>query len=88
MKTREFRKSRSRTRCVKLTPERRSQMCADRLGVSEASFCIWKEKYAHLGVGELWHVRQLEEQDSRLKQVVADLTLNKHILQEILRRGR
>ncbi len=58
------------------------------IGVSEASFYVWKKKYAHLGVGELRHVRQLEEENARLKRVVADLSLDKHILQETLRRNR
>jgi putative transposase len=57
------------------------------IGVSEASFYV-KKKYAHLGVGELRHVRQLEEENARLKRVVADLTLDKHSLQETLRRNR
>jgi putative transposase len=58
------------------------------LGVSEASFYVWKKKYAHLGVSELRRIRQLEEENGRLKHVVADLTLDKHILQETLRKNR
>jgi putative transposase len=56
------------------------------LGVSEATFYIWKKKYAHLGVSELRRLRQLEEENTRLKQVVADLTLDKHMLSEALRK--
>ena len=58
------------------------------LGVSEATFYVWKKKYAHLGVSELRRMRQLEDEYARLKHVVADLTLDKHILQETLRQNR
>ena len=56
------------------------------IGVSEATFYVWKKKYAHLGVSELSRLRQLEDENARLKQVVADLTLDKHILSEALRK--
>jgi len=57
-----------------------------RLGVSDATFYAWKKKYAHLGVSELRHLRQLEEENSRLKRLVADLSLDKHMLSEALRK--
>jgi len=56
------------------------------LGVSDATFYAWKKKYAHLGVSELRHLRQLEEENSRLKRLVADLSLDKHRLSEALRK--
>jgi putative transposase len=56
------------------------------LGVSEATFYVWKKKYAHLGVGELRRLRQLEDENARLKRVVADLTLDKEMLAEALRK--
>jgi putative transposase len=56
------------------------------LGVSEATFYIWKRKYAHLGVGELRRLRSVEDENSRLKRLVADLTLDKHLLAEALRK--
>lgn len=56
------------------------------LGVSEATFYIWKKKYAHLGVTELRKLRALEDENTRLKKVVADLSLDKHILTEALRK--
>ena len=46
------------------------------LGVSEATFYAWKKKYAHLGVSELRRLRQLEDENGRLKRLVADLTLD------------
>ena len=57
------------------------------LGVSEATFYVWKKKYAHLGVSEMRRLRQLEEENARLKRVVADLTLDKHMLAEALRKN-
>jgi len=56
------------------------------LGVSEATFYIWKKKYAHLGVSEVRRLRSLEEENTRLKRLVADLTLDKHMLAEALRK--
>ncbi len=57
-----------------------------RLGVSEATFYAWKKRYAGMGVAELRRVKQLEDENRRLKQVVADLTLDKQILQEVLQK--
>ena len=57
------------------------------LGVSEATFYAWKKKYAHLGVSELRRLRQLEDENARLKRLVADLTLDKHMLTEALRKN-
>jgi putative transposase len=56
------------------------------LGVSEATFYTWKKKYAHLGVSELRRLRQVEEENARLKRLVADLSLDKHMLSEALRK--
>lgn len=56
------------------------------LGVSEATFYIWKKKYAALGVTELRELRQLREENAKLKRLVADLTLDKHILAEVVRK--
>lgn len=58
------------------------------LGVSDATFYAWKKKYAHLGVSELRRLRQLEEENSRLKRLVADLSLDKHMLSEALRKKK
>ncbi len=56
------------------------------LGVSEATFYTWKKKDAHLGVSELRRLRQVEEENSRLKRLVADLSLDTHRLSEALRK--
>jgi len=54
------------------------------MGVSEQTLYNWKRKYAGMGVGELRRLKQLEEENRKLKQLVADLSLDKHILQEVI----
>ena len=56
------------------------------LGLAEATFYMWKKKYAHLGVAELRELRLLREENARLKRVVADLTLDKHILTDVVKK--
>jgi putative transposase len=56
------------------------------LGVSEATFYVWKKKYGNLGVTELRQLRQLQDENARLKRLVADLTLDRHMLQEVLKK--
>ena len=56
------------------------------IGISEATFYTWKKKYAELGVSELRKLKQLEDENARLRRIVADLTLDKQILQEVVRR--
>jgi putative transposase len=53
-------------------------------GISQQSFYLWKKKYAGLGLNELRELRQLREENSKLKRLVADLSLDRHILQEIV----
>jgi len=57
-----------------------------KMGISEATFYIWKKKYGEMGVGEMRKLRQLEEENRKLKQLVADLSLDKVMLQEVLRK--
>ncbi len=57
-----------------------------KLGISEPTFYAWKKRYAGMGVAEMRRVKQLEDENRRLKQLVADLTLDKHMLQEVLAR--
>jgi putative transposase len=57
-----------------------------KIGISEATFYNWKRKFSGLGTAELRRLRQLEEENARLKQVVADLTLDKQILQDVLKK--
>lgn len=53
-------------------------------GVSAATFYKWKNKFAGMGVSEAKKLRRLEQENTRLKKLVADLTLDKHILQEVI----
>ncbi len=62
------------------------EMCR-KLGVTEQTFYRWKRKFAGLGVAELRRLREVEDENRRLKQLVADLTLDKHMLQEALRKN-
>jgi putative transposase len=55
-------------------------------GISDATFYIWKKKYAGLGLSELRELRQLREENGKLKRLVADLSLDRHILQEIVQK--
>ena len=57
-----------------------------KIGISEATFYNWK-KYDGLGAAELRRLRQLEEENLRLKQIVADLTLDKQMLQDVLKKS-
>ena len=55
-----------------------------KMGVSEATFYRWKKQFAGMGVAEIRRLKQLEDENRRLKQLVADLTLDKQMLQEVL----
>ena len=55
-------------------------------GITEQTFYRWKRKFAGMGVVELARLRQLEDENKKLKSLVADLTLDKHMLQEVLRK--
>jgi len=59
------------------------EICRE-MGVSQASFYTWKKQYAGLGIAELRELRQLREENGRLKRLVADPTLDRQILQEAL----
>jgi putative transposase len=56
------------------------------LGCSEASFYIWKRRYGGLGLTEVRELRQLRDENARLMRLVADLTLDKHVLAEVVRK--
>jgi len=55
-----------------------------KMEISEVPLYRWKKKYAGMGVSELRRLRQLDEENRRLKRLVADLTLDKLILQDAL----
>jgi len=56
-----------------------------KMGVSEQTFFRWKKKFARMGVAELRRLKQLEEENRKLKSLVADLSLDKAMLQDALR---
>lgn len=53
------------------------------MGITEQTFCAWKKKYRGMGVSEVRELRELKEENRKLKQLVADLSLDKHILHEV-----
>jgi len=60
-----------------------SELCR-KLGISEQTFYVWKKKYGGMGAVEARRVSQLEDECRRLKRLVADLSLDKQMLQEVL----
>ena len=55
-----------------------------KMGISEQTFYRWKKKFGGLGVAEVRRLKQLEEENRKLKQLVADLSLDKSMLQDVL----
>ncbi len=66
------------------TGTRVEEVCR-KMGISEATFYNWKKKFGGMGVTELRRLRQLEDENLRLKKLVADLSLDKEMLQEVLK---
>src|SRR5262245_9348029 len=62
-----------------------SEVCRE-VGVSPQGVYRWKRRYAGLGLNEVRELRQLREENRKLKSIVADLTLDRHILQEVLQK--
>ena len=63
--------------------EKATEVCR-KMGVSEATFYNWKKKYKGMGLSELRRMKELEDENRRLKGLVADLSLDKQILQDVL----
>jgi putative transposase len=57
-----------------------------KLGISEQTFYRWKKRYGGLMPSEVRKMRQLEDENGRLKRIVADLSLDKEMLQEVIRK--
>lgn len=57
-----------------------------KMGVSEPTFYRWKQKFGGLMPSEVQRLRQLEEENARLRRLVADLSLDKEMLQEVVRK--
>jgi putative transposase len=58
-----------------------------KLDVSEPTFCRWKKQFAGMGTVEIRRLKQLEEENAKLKRLVADLSLDKTMLQDVLRKN-
>jgi putative transposase len=56
------------------------------MGISEQTYYVWKKRYGGLEVHEIRRLKLLEEENRRLKQLVADLSLDKVMLQDVLRK--
>jgi len=67
------------------TGTRVEEVCR-KMGFSEATFYNWKKRFGGMGVAELRRLRQLEEENQRLKRLVADLSLDKEMLQDVIRK--
>ncbi len=65
--------------------EKAAEICR-KLGISEQTFYTWKQKYSEIGLSELRELRQLRDENAKLKKVVADLSLDRRMLQEIVRK--
>ena len=57
-----------------------------KFGFTETTFYRWKKQYAGMGISELRELRQTREENARLKRIVADLTLDRQMLQELLKK--
>lgn len=57
-----------------------------KLGMSEQSFYRWKKRFAGMGISDIRRLKQLEDENTKLKRLVADLTLDKTMLQDVLRK--
>ncbi len=57
-----------------------------KMGVSEPTFYRWKKQFAGMGVPEIRRLKQLEDENAKPKRIVADLTLDREMLQDIIRR--
>jgi putative transposase len=55
-----------------------------RMGISDATFYNWRKKFGSMGVSEIRRLKALEEENRQLKKLVADLSLDKHMLQDVL----
>ncbi len=55
-------------------------------GISEATYYVWRKKFGGLMPSEMKRLKQLEEENSKLKRIVADLALDKEMLQDVIKR--
>jgi putative transposase len=55
-------------------------------GISQATYFAWKKKYSGLMPSDMKRLRELEEENARLKRIVADLSLDREMLQDVIKR--
>ena len=77
--------SRSSAPCDKWSGTKVSEVCREH-GIRDATFYNLEQKYSGLGLSELRKLRQLREENGKLKRLVADLSLDRHILQQIVQK--
>lgn len=68
------------------TGEKVEEVCS-KMGISEATYYNWKKKFGGLGITELRRLRQLKEENSRLKKLVVAISLNNQILQHVVKKN-
>lgn len=78
-------RSRSSAHCDKWSGTKVSEVCREH-GIRDATFYNLEQKYSGLGLSELRKLRQLREENGKLKRLVADLSLDRHILQQIVQK--
>jgi putative transposase len=59
------------------------ELCRE-LGVTDKTFYNWKKRYGDMGTSEVRELKQLRDENNKLKRLVADLTLDKQILQDVI----
>ncbi len=62
-----------------------SEICR-KAGIAEATYYNWKKKYSGMLPSEMKRLRELEDENNRLKKIVADLTLDREMLQDVIKR--
>src|SRR5262245_12084008 len=81
-----LRRRRLPSSCARARKAQRSARSVARPGISEATYYNWRKKYGGLMPSEMKRLRQLEEENGKLKKIVADLSLDKEMLQDVIRR--
>lgn len=72
--------------CGRRKRGRRSPRSAAKREISEATYYVWRKKFGGLMPSEMKRLKQLEEENSKLKRIVADLALDKEMLQDVIKR--
>ena len=62
-----------------------ADVCRQR-GISEATYYVWKKRYANMGLLEVRELRQLRDENARPRRPAADLALDRHVLQEVIKK--